>query len=113
MSYLAPHHTPINTNTVHLRRSLESLQSTVGRCRVSHWLLRVLTAEDVRQSLERGLANTSDALQELLQADATADVVRGEGRKASGAREGGTEGRERREAAAAAVCVASHMPSLS
>jgi len=47
----------------------------VGRCRVRHWLLRVLTAEDVRRGLEEGLADTAAALQELMDADGAADVV--------------------------------------
>lgn len=47
----------------------------MGRCRVRHWLLRVLTAEDVRRGLEEGLADTAAALQELMDADGAADVV--------------------------------------
>jgi hypothetical protein len=66
---------PPRPPTVSLRRSLESLQSCVGSCRVSHWLLRVLTAEDVRRGLEGGLAATRSALQQLVDAEGAADVV--------------------------------------
>jgi hypothetical protein len=60
---------------VHLRKSLESLQSSVARCRVSHWLLKVLTAEDVRSGFESGLADTACALEQLLEAKGASDVV--------------------------------------
>jgi hypothetical protein len=62
-------------NAVELRQALESLQASVGRCRASHWLLRVLTAEDVRRGLEGGLAHTERALQQLVTAEGAADVV--------------------------------------
>lgn len=65
---------------MHLRKSLESLQSSVGRCRVSHWLLRVLTAADVRAGFESGLSETARALEQLLEAEGASDVVSGAAR---------------------------------
>jgi hypothetical protein len=45
--------------------SLLTLQEAAGRCRIRHWLLRVLSARDVRLQLAAALSGMAAALQDL------------------------------------------------
>jgi short-subunit dehydrogenase involved in D-alanine esterification of teichoic acids len=54
--------------------ALQTLQEAAGRCRIRHWLLRVLSARDVRLQLAAALSSMAAALQEL-STSAAASVI--------------------------------------
>lgn len=45
--------------------SLQQLQEAAGRCRIRHWLLRVLSARDVRLQLAAAFVSVAAALEGL------------------------------------------------
>jgi hypothetical protein len=54
--------------------ALQGLQEAAGRCRIRHWLLRVLSARDVRLELAAALSTIAAALKDLSTA-AAASVI--------------------------------------
>jgi short-subunit dehydrogenase involved in D-alanine esterification of teichoic acids len=55
--------------------ALKGLQEAAGRCRIRHWLLRVLCARDVRLQLAAAFSSMAAALKDLSNAAAASIIA--------------------------------------